>query len=87
MPATMGESTSAIWPGIQLTTMQTTGKQTSLVPATPVLFCCTTAPHWRDDGGLFHSLELVLTDIARETRGKRQLPWEDLPVPYGLGSN
>jgi hypothetical protein len=33
-PAVMGGPASAIWPGIQLTTMQTTGKQTSLAPAT-----------------------------------------------------
>ena len=65
-PAAMGGSASAIWPGIQLTTMQTTGKQTSLVPATPVLF-------WHNRsliGGTaraYHSLELVLT-ATRETR-------------------
>jgi hypothetical protein len=57
-----------------------------LLPATLKCSLSTIAPLLRDGEGLFHSLELDLT-AKRDTRWKRQLQWEDLPVRPGISIN
>jgi hypothetical protein len=66
-PAAMGGSASAIWPEIQLTTMQTAGNRRVLFQPLSSAILAQPLPHRRDGEGFFHCLELVLT-ATRETR-------------------
>jgi hypothetical protein len=75
------------WIIIRETAIASYTRSRLFVPATLKCSFGTTAPLLRGGEGLFHSLELVLTANKRDTRWKRQLQWEDLPVRPGISIN